>query len=726
MSLHFSANQFDPVYRPTRLGNWEVARLFPERPRQRKGPTRVIANDRGHLLPGVPRSSSNPWGPLTPHVHPGEQLRRDAALGQCHDEHLSSGDRQRQTEVRVKDSSEVEKNDHLSAEDDPQQEEEGRALQVTGASLLSGRGAAEEGEDERVSGPKMPQKDVALTPASSGRTRSGSTVTSRSSGYGSSRSSSSSYKSTSSSTLSTKDKKLLKDAAHLPPDTIEDALLSRRPEDDLLEKTGSRALAIRLVDRPAPTNCTKYMVLRPHTAPTPSPSPKPPLPPERPKTAKIARKIPEIEFALKWELKEEDVIEEEVEEGEEGAPRQSKSHSRSTTKDLATPRSVGSTDSGVHVPRAAWADKSESEQLKAKLENLERTQNGDGVPRRRRSPKRRSPESGYGTPMSAVSSRTASTITKGTASSASSSSGRGRGVTAGAQSKGEGGGSSRRISIDSPNNLTQSAPRLWAKSGTSTRSTSAKQTRDSDERSPKESVHSSSSVPRRGATPTRQPAETKGPPAKDPLEIMETLDSVFHRVPVRDTGWVTSRSSFKSGGGGGGGGGGGLKKEDPRGAQQTTTATQTVDNEQPQVDSHPEVKVCPDHPNHMRSRSCVACEMRALEDPPRKFRGPSGYKAAFRAGKVHPESDKKPPYLRQSDKYPPRLQKRVPATAPRRLWAINTLSAPFCNRPGYGQDQYPDHLRLRTTYHLAHDRCRQKEPKLPHHQHTSLIKKLYL
>ncbi|KAK2518237.1 hypothetical protein Q9233_012748 [Columba guinea] len=34
----------------------------PQRPTLQDGPTQIIANDRGHLLPTVPRSQVSPWG----------------------------------------------------------------------------------------------------------------------------------------------------------------------------------------------------------------------------------------------------------------------------------------------------------------------------------------------------------------------------------------------------------------------------------------------------------------------------------------------------------------------------------------------------------------------------------------------------------------------------------------------------------------------------------------
>ncbi|XP_046666382.1 uncharacterized protein LOC124358133 [Homalodisca vitripennis] len=62
MSRNFSANQLEREFRPTRLGNWEVPKWLPQRPRARKTTTKIIANDRGHLLPGVQRPPQNPWG----------------------------------------------------------------------------------------------------------------------------------------------------------------------------------------------------------------------------------------------------------------------------------------------------------------------------------------------------------------------------------------------------------------------------------------------------------------------------------------------------------------------------------------------------------------------------------------------------------------------------------------------------------------------------------------
>lgn len=49
------------------------------------------------------------------------------------------------------------------------------------------------------------------------------------------------------------------------------------------------------------------------------------------------------------------------------------------------------------------------------------------------------------------------------------------------------------------------------------------------------------------------------------------------------------------------------------------------------------------HPGQVRSRNCLACEVRAMDQPPKKFQGPSDFKPAFRAGKVHQDPAAKKP-----------------------------------------------------------------------------------
>jgi len=62
MSTNFSANQYEKSFSAQRLKNWEIPRKFKEHPTQRSGSSVLIANDRGHLLNGVPRSKTSPWG----------------------------------------------------------------------------------------------------------------------------------------------------------------------------------------------------------------------------------------------------------------------------------------------------------------------------------------------------------------------------------------------------------------------------------------------------------------------------------------------------------------------------------------------------------------------------------------------------------------------------------------------------------------------------------------
>ncbi|XP_075248030.1 protein Flattop homolog isoform X2 [Convolutriloba macropyga] len=62
MAQHFSANQYEEPFKPVRLGNWEVPLLHKEFPDSREGFTQIVANDRGHLLDGVPKSAKSPWG----------------------------------------------------------------------------------------------------------------------------------------------------------------------------------------------------------------------------------------------------------------------------------------------------------------------------------------------------------------------------------------------------------------------------------------------------------------------------------------------------------------------------------------------------------------------------------------------------------------------------------------------------------------------------------------
>ncbi|XP_003246417.2 uncharacterized protein LOC100572662 isoform X2 [Acyrthosiphon pisum] len=64
MSMNYTCNQFDKAYQPTRLGNWEVPKWHLNRPKGRSTVTKVIANDRGHLLPGVQKTDQKHWAGL--------------------------------------------------------------------------------------------------------------------------------------------------------------------------------------------------------------------------------------------------------------------------------------------------------------------------------------------------------------------------------------------------------------------------------------------------------------------------------------------------------------------------------------------------------------------------------------------------------------------------------------------------------------------------------------
>ncbi|KAK1897941.1 Protein Flattop [Dissostichus eleginoides] len=58
----YSANQYDSAYKPQRLQNWgETTKDFKKRPSAQEGHTTFIANNRGHLLPGVVKRI-NPTG----------------------------------------------------------------------------------------------------------------------------------------------------------------------------------------------------------------------------------------------------------------------------------------------------------------------------------------------------------------------------------------------------------------------------------------------------------------------------------------------------------------------------------------------------------------------------------------------------------------------------------------------------------------------------------------
>ncbi|XP_075593022.1 protein Flattop [Balearica regulorum gibbericeps] len=62
MAARYGAGQYEDAFSPHRLQNWSVPRTGRQRPSLLEGSTPIIANDRGHLLPAVPRSQASPWG----------------------------------------------------------------------------------------------------------------------------------------------------------------------------------------------------------------------------------------------------------------------------------------------------------------------------------------------------------------------------------------------------------------------------------------------------------------------------------------------------------------------------------------------------------------------------------------------------------------------------------------------------------------------------------------
>uniref|UniRef100_A0A8C6RIC8 Protein Flattop n=1 Tax=Nannospalax galili TaxID=1026970 RepID=A0A8C6RIC8_NANGA len=53
---------YEKSFSPKYLQNWSPAKPTKERISSQEGYTQIIANDRGHLLPSVPRSKASPWG----------------------------------------------------------------------------------------------------------------------------------------------------------------------------------------------------------------------------------------------------------------------------------------------------------------------------------------------------------------------------------------------------------------------------------------------------------------------------------------------------------------------------------------------------------------------------------------------------------------------------------------------------------------------------------------
>ncbi|XP_071842172.1 protein Flattop-like [Apostichopus japonicus] len=90
MASHFSANQYEKAFDSRRLQHWQLPKSYKERPDSYEGFTQIIANDRGHLMEGVPKSARSPWGEFVgtwdmPRKIPGNittyMARSDPAVG---------------------------------------------------------------------------------------------------------------------------------------------------------------------------------------------------------------------------------------------------------------------------------------------------------------------------------------------------------------------------------------------------------------------------------------------------------------------------------------------------------------------------------------------------------------------------------------------------------------------------------------------------------------------
>lgn len=63
MSLSFSANQYNQEFTPKRLGMYEIPKqILSKAPLNKSEPTSIIVDQKGHLLPGVKKGESNPFG----------------------------------------------------------------------------------------------------------------------------------------------------------------------------------------------------------------------------------------------------------------------------------------------------------------------------------------------------------------------------------------------------------------------------------------------------------------------------------------------------------------------------------------------------------------------------------------------------------------------------------------------------------------------------------------
>lgn len=85
MSINFHANQYEQAFTPHKIQNWEVPKNVKGKyPESNTGFTRIKANDKGHLLPNVPKERSSPWGNFVstwdmPNKIPGNRITNPTA-----------------------------------------------------------------------------------------------------------------------------------------------------------------------------------------------------------------------------------------------------------------------------------------------------------------------------------------------------------------------------------------------------------------------------------------------------------------------------------------------------------------------------------------------------------------------------------------------------------------------------------------------------------------------
>jgi hypothetical protein len=63
MAVNYNAEQYEKEFKANRIQNWEIPKQYKgKNPKTLTGFTQFVANDKGHLLSGIPRSQENPWG----------------------------------------------------------------------------------------------------------------------------------------------------------------------------------------------------------------------------------------------------------------------------------------------------------------------------------------------------------------------------------------------------------------------------------------------------------------------------------------------------------------------------------------------------------------------------------------------------------------------------------------------------------------------------------------